>query len=166
MRSSSHSRVVPVRQIAIHDVSGSVGIDDDGFGLTLAINFHPRQGIPAGKFHPGRIAKHALGVDDIDQPARSDSPRSTPRMQPPGPDASLRALEDSAQTMRPQAITDRRCQNGVRAAEPVEQRNHGQAGQRAAAQIGAVKTRNAPRLARKDHRKQQSGQKEWQADAT
>src|SRR5208282_507870 len=31
-------RALPVREVRVHDVSGSVGVDDDGFGLALAVD--------------------------------------------------------------------------------------------------------------------------------
>ncbi len=52
-----------------------------------------------------------------------------------------------------------RHQYRVRSTQPIQQRDDRQARQRPTAQVSAVKPRNAPRLTREHHRKQQAGQK-------
>ncbi len=58
---------LPVREIGVHDVGGSVGVDDDRLGLALAVDFHARERIPARELHPRGIAEHALRVHHVDE---------------------------------------------------------------------------------------------------
>ena len=72
-RGAGHENAFPRRTrhafwFDIHDVSGGIGIDHNCFVMALAIHFHARQGIPAGKFDPGGIAENSLGIDHVDDP--------------------------------------------------------------------------------------------------
>ena len=54
-------------RVDIHDVGGGVGIDDDGFGCALAIDFDSGNRIPLREFDPIAIASKTFGVDDVDE---------------------------------------------------------------------------------------------------
>ena len=151
--------IVPVRQVGIHDVGGSVGVDDDRFGLPLAVDFHARERIPAGKLHPCRVAEHALGIDHIDQTpgvVRADQDdqnsqqgrRHFCQRTRLGPDHSGGGHSGS------------RDQDDVGSTHPIQQGDDRQAGQRSAAEVGAVQTRDASRLAREYDCEQKSGKEE------
>ncbi len=150
---------LPMFGIDVHQVGGGVGIDHDRLALALGIYFDARDGIPARELDPGGIAEASLGVNDVEESAGVvDGDQDQHEQRASGGRSSRPAVD------RP----DRSCQghadggkkHGVRSAQPIEQRDDGQAGQRSSRQIGGVERRNVPGLARKHDGEFQSGDKE------
>ena len=145
--------------IDVHEVSGGVGVDHDRPGIALAIHFHARDGIPARELHPCGVSKPALGINDVEEFSGVVDRNQYQQEEQLGPPL-LSALCGPAPTQfRPRPCT-RRQEYGVGTAQPVEQRDDGEAGQRAAAEIGGVERRNVLGLAGKDDGEFQSGDKE------
>ena len=116
------------------------------------------------ELHPGGISKPSLGVNDVEKiegvvdrdqhqdeecpPCGGPSPLTIHR--PDGPGHSHAGTREK---------------HRVRPAQPIEQRNNGQASQGASRQIGGVKRGNVVGLARKDNGEFQAGDKNGTAEA-
>ena len=59
--------VVPARHLRVHDVRRGIGVDDNSLRLSLAIDLHPRERVPARELYPCRVAEHSLGVYHVDE---------------------------------------------------------------------------------------------------
>ena len=148
-------------QVHIHDVGGGVGVNHNAFRRSPSIHLHARKGIPAGKLHPGRIAKDSLGIDHVNQPIVEVGGNENQESRKQGEAYLARHLRRCPDHGRCRQ-RDTGEKNRIRPANPIQQRHHREARQRAAAEIGAIKPGNAPRLARENHRKLHSGQEERQ----
>ena len=145
--------------IDIHQVGGRIGVDHDRLGIALAIDFHPRDGIPARELHPGGVAESALGIDNVEEFSRVVNGNQYENESRAGGGSVSRPPVG-----RPHHSSQRHThagkQHGVGSAKPVEQRNDGKAGQRSAGEVGGVKRRNMLGLAGKHHGELQAGDKE------
>jgi len=144
----------------VHDVGGGIGINHDRLAVVpLVVHFHARDCIPAREFHPGLVAKHALGVNDVHEaPIVIDGNQQNQR-------ARQRA-GDLADGRRKSPGRGGEChrharkQDGVRPADPVQERNDSQASERSTQQIGSVKAGDRARFPGEHNRKQNPSQNE------
>ena len=161
---SSHQVVLPLGtlplvRIDVHDVSGGVGIDDDGFGSALAIDFDARDGIPLGEFDPIAIASKTLGVNDVDE-ASGVVEGDEEKKDAGNEELKGRAREPALPENCGEAGYERGEENGVGASDDVEERDDGETGCGSSDEVCAVEAGDVMALAGEDDGEKKSGEKE------
>ena len=145
--------------IDVHQVGGGVGIDHDRLALALACPLRRARWHSSARTPPRRNRETLPWHKRCRRVCRSSSRQSGPARIAPGR-RQLRALL----VRRPHHSGHRHAYAGekhrVGAAQPIEQRDDGQTGQRAARQIGGIERRDMFGLARKHDREFQSSNKE------
>ena len=153
-RWSSHQVVLPLGtlplvRIDVHDVGGGVGIDDDGFGSALAIDFDARDRIPLREFDPIAIACETLGVNDVDQ-APGVVERDEEKKDAGNEELKGRAYEPALPENCGEARYEGGEEDGVGASDDVEERDDGETGGGASDKVSAIKSGDVTALASED----------------